>query len=321
MRQYIRNDHSLCEILANLKFCVSVTLTYDWKRFFIDWLQGAHDKMSTLVTEEDKRQFLKDYVEITEEQWEQARTCEQGTAEWKNWRLHRIGQSACGTVAGHNHHPNATEDKVLINMLWGYEEPNEAMRKGTIMEDTGIAHMQIALKSHFEQLGYKDIWVEQTGTCIWKEHPWLTASSDGLIYCTGGPPERPTLFGTAENKVPDKDMFYDRAPHQYVDQFQGTAIILGAEFIVFNIYTPVATQVNFYDVDKNYWMTEVFPKLQTFYMNRYIPLAILKQRGILQPGQITLQPAICLNITRFKGARKKSEAKKIALAEEVEDEN
>lgn len=259
--------------------------------------------MSTLITEEDKNQFLREHVYVNNEQIEQAKKCKQRSPEWHKFKEHRIGMSSAGAGADHNQYKSSTE--LLKDMLWGSNFSNVATEYGNIMEDTGLGFLQIVLRSHFEELGYTKVWIENTGTWIWKEHPWLSASSDGLVFAIDETGQRPPLFGTAENKAPFGLQFYHGVPHHYYDQFQGTAIILNAEFIVFNVYTPSATQMNWYDVDTNYWMTQVFPRLKDFYMNAYLPRAILKERGILQEGQIDINPIITLNLSRFQESKKK----------------
>jgi hypothetical protein len=266
--------------------------------------------MSSLVTEEDKKRFLEEFVHVTDEQIEEAKCVKQRTPSWHRFKRHRIGMSMAGAAAGHNEHK--TPDRLLVDMLWGSDFSNDATEYGNIMEDTGLSMMQIVLRSHFTDLGYGDVWVESTGTWIWKEHPWLSASSDGLIYVVDGPEDKPTLFGTAENKAPYGLRAYPSTPHYYYDQFQGTAIIVNAEFIIFNVYTPASTQVNWFDVDREYWMNEVFPKLEQFYMGEYLWRAILKDRGLIKPGHINPEPLITVNLSLLKGAgaKRKTTSKK-----------
>ncbi len=83
-------------------------------------------------------------------------------------------------------------------------------------------------------------------------------------------------------------------------------MILNASFVIFSVYTPRKTQINWYEVDRAYWMEQVFPKLKDFYFNFFLPAAIRKERGILKKGEIepvfsidtTFNNAICNDSSR-----------------------
>lgn len=246
---------------------------------------------SCVITDEDKRLFLAKYVEVNDEQILSARNVDQGTPEWHKWREHRIGMSLAGTIAGHNDKLKEPSRTVALkSMLWPETITKcSAMVYGSRMERSGVTMAEILIVYHLRQCGYAKVWVEQTGTCIWKEHPWLAASSDGLIFATGADAStcvKPTLFGTLENKAPAGLQFYDEVPQHYYDQFQGTCKILGAEFAVFSQYVPIGTRIQWFYPDPDYWMKEVFPLLETFYMEVYLPRAILKERGRIAVGDV-----------------------------------
>lgn len=265
--------------------------------------------MSTLVTQDDKEEFLRKYIYMDDETIELSKTYAQRTPEWHTLRAKRIGMSSAGTAAGHN--PYKTPLELCKDMVWPEHkaEPSSEddsakarMAYGTVMENTGLSILDVVVQQYFQHFGYKNVWIEETGVWIWKEHPWLCASSDGLIYASEGPESKPTQFGTAENKCPTNFMPYETTPHYYYDQFQGTAIIIGAEFIMFNVYTPSKTQIDYFEVDKNYWMKEVFEPMKNFYMNQYIPAAILKDRGVLKDGSMDI--VVTINIQPVKNREK-----------------
>ena len=137
-------------------------------------------------------------------------------------RANRLSASQFGAAAGHHDHRGVGD--VLLSLLWpdfkpegDDAEPNEAMVYGTLLESHAVDIVQVGLERHYRAQGYDRVWVEQTGTRICRERPWLCASSDGLIFATGGPPgAADPLRGTLENKCPYyKKRFYPLTPHYY----------------------------------------------------------------------------------------------------------
>ena len=87
-------------------------------------------------------------------------------------------------------------------------------------------------------------------------------------------------------------------PEYHYDQFQGVAFLQQTDFIVYGIYTPEATQVHYFDRNDSYWKDVLFPLLKDFYWNRYLPCAILKERGIIEEGNIV--PTVGITIVPKK---------------------
>jgi hypothetical protein len=243
-------------------------------------------------TEEEVEDFLRRNVYVTDEQIEEANNCQQRSQKWDEYRKHRIGMSMVGSaIPGHN--PYRTPRQLLKDMLWPSFQGNRNTEYGTIMEDTGVKIAEMQIKHHL-RAEYGEVWIEQTGTRIWKEHPWLSASSDGLIFAAGGPPDRPAIYGTLEHKCPSNKQYYRQTPQYHYDQFTGAAVILGVDFIVYSVYTPLASQINYFQKDMDYWDNVLFPELKKFYFEQYIPRAILKERNRLKPGEIDLVAVIHL---------------------------
>jgi hypothetical protein len=72
----------------------------------------------------------------------------------------------------------------------------------------------------------------------------------------------------------------------YYDQIQGSMGFLGIPWWDFVVWTPQQTQIRRVEFDKEYFDQELFPRIETFYMTEYLPRAVLKRQGLLQPGKI-----------------------------------
>jgi hypothetical protein len=209
-----------------------------------------------------------------------------------------------GAVLGHHPkscRPEEHEAETLRRMLWGGVFQSDATDYGSIMEHAAFCITEIALIRHYAQMGYSHVWLEETGTQICLEHPWLSASSDGLIFATAAVPNcggacgavPPPIRGTLEIKCPYyRDEWYPVVPPYYYDQFMGAAAILGVEHIVFAVYLPDATQINYFRFHQRYWEQDMFPRLRAWYMGRFAPRAILRDRGVIQPGHVDPPPTL-----------------------------
>ncbi|AVK74709.1 Exonuclease YqaJ [Pandoravirus quercus] len=247
-----------------------------------------------VVTDEEKRAFL-DRLAMTPAQIDEAENTPQRTEAWFGFRRDRLSASLFGGAAGHNKHE--TEEGVLKKMLWSSPFSNAATEYGTALEGAAFAAAQAAVASALQQRGYGTVWFEETGTRVFAEHPWLCASADGLVRAVDGPGGA-TLAGVLELKCPYyKKAFYEPTPHYYYDQFSGQARIHNTDFIVFGVYTPEATQINYFERDAAYWDDVLFPALRTFYMEKYLWRAILRDRGrIAHPN---IDPYACIHINRL----------------------
>ncbi|AGO82359.1 Exonuclease YqaJ [Pandoravirus dulcis] len=246
------------------------------------------------VTDDEKRAFL-DRLAMTPAQIDEAENTPQRTEAWFGFRRDRLSASLFGGAAGHNKHE--TEEGVLKKMLWSSPFSNAATEYGTALEGAAFAAVQAAVASALQQRGYGTVWFEETGTRVFAEHPWLCASADGLVRAVDGPGGA-TLAGVLELKCPYyRKAFYEPTPHYYYDQFSGQARIHNADFIVFGVYTPEATQINYFRRDAAYWDDVLFPALRAFYMEKYLWRAILRDRGrITHPN---IDPHACIHISRL----------------------
>ncbi|AVK76919.1 Exonuclease YqaJ [Pandoravirus macleodensis] len=246
------------------------------------------------VSVEEKRAFL-DRLAMTPAQIDEAENTPQRTPAWFGFRRDRLSASLFGGAAGHN--KNETEEGVLKKMLWSSPFSNAATEYGTALEGAAFASVQAGVASALQQRGFATVWFEETGTRVFADHPWLCASADGLIRAVDGPGGA-SLSGVLELKAPYyKKAFYEPTPHYYYDQFSGQARIHNVDFIVFGVYTPEATQVNYFHRDAAYWDDVLFPALRAFYMGKYLWRAILRDRGRIEKPNIDPHP--CININRL----------------------
>ena len=243
----------------------------------------------TLVTQRDIDDFIESLT-LTEEEYQKASACKQRTPEWYAYRYGRLSASNFGAAAGHNAYHADGHGKLLKTMLWPRssrdrdDKARANMAYGTVMEKHGIKIARLSVVSHYQSLGYEQVWIDDTGTMICREHPWLSVSSDGLIYAVGaqGSGLEP-MRGTLEHKCRTSGAVYDAAPHHYNDQFQGAGALLKVDEIAFSSYGVVRTAVLYYRFDPAYWAV-LFGKLQGFYMTQFVWRAILKARGLIAPG-------------------------------------
>jgi hypothetical protein len=274
--------------------------------------------VSNAVSDEERAAFLR-ALAMTPEQIEEAERTPQRTPAWFAFRRDRLSASLFGSAAGHNA-KNETPESVLRKMLWSQPFSNPATEYGTALEAAAFQAVEAGVAHDLQQRGFGAVWFEETGTRVCAEHPWMCASADGLIRAVGrrrpegGPPE--SLRGVLELKAPYyKKAFYEPTPHYYYDQFSGQAHIHGVEFIVFGVYTPEAVQINYFRLDRDYWESELFPALRAFYMDKYLPRAILRDRGRIEYPNIDPHPCIRIDSLDF-GPSERSRAHRLARIEE-----
>ncbi len=220
--------------------------------------------------------------------------------------LRRMTMSAIGAACGHKQGAYGTRLALLRDMLWPSFEGNDATDYGTTMEASAFALVHALLVQEYRAAGYAEVWLEETGITISRQYPWMAASSDGLFYACGvadgmPAPQPAVLRGTIEIKCPfsrgKQSAFYAQTPHEYYDQFQGTGHLNEVDVCKFPVYTPNALRMDHYACDARYFHEVLQPAAERFYMREYLPRAIWKDRGMIEPGdidpvyRITLAPA------------------------------
>lgn len=228
----------------------------------------------TSITPKEKAEFLESLV-VTDEERREIMYAPQRTDEWKGHREKRLTASNFGAAAGHNKHcPIA---KLLKQMLWPEPFTNEAIERGIKMEPHIFQQAEIYFSDYYRRNGYESIWLEEVGLYISKTHAWLAASSDGLLHL-----DDKTL--TIEIKAPKK-LPKNIHPY-YFDQIQGTMACLGIKEAWFIVYGVDKTEYRRFPFNEQYWKEQLFPALQYYYMNLFLPRYLLKKKGLLPYGEI-----------------------------------
>lgn len=239
--------------------------------------------------------FLK-LMEITPKEQRDIMAHGQRTTQWLKSRSCRITASRFAGAVGHCPYNKTT--KILCDMLWG------SKFRGNAATEWGNNHEDVAAKLYEEYMdpenpnghyseqvkntpfGSKKLTFKVTypNLCVPRQFPWAGVSPDGFVNDNG-------QRGGLEIKCPFKKKLYPVIPPTYFDQIQGSMGFLGLKFWDFVVWTPDNFQVRRYEFDEEYWKTELFPKLENFYMVHFLPAMIHKQHGRLSRGSII--PMLC----------------------------
>jgi hypothetical protein len=249
--------------------------------------------------------------ELSDEEILRIATLPQRSPEWHGYRQYRLTMSNIGAAVGHMEQYKKPAD-LLRDLVWTPTfKGNEACAYGTDREslahDSLYLHMYDRWVPDEERMtggsGYsRSLHVQEIGLLIDRENPWMGASPDDLVFCYDR--HSGLDIGLAEYKAPWKTKdFYPECPHQYYDQMQGQMAVANgylqlkygvpadraARWTKFVEYTPGRTRINDYAFNSDYWHKELFPMAKEFYYTRVLPLIVLKERGVLEEGQIDLQ--------------------------------
>lgn len=231
-------------------------------------------------------------LQVTPEQVESISKYTQGSPEWLQSRVGRITASNFGAAMGVNMYMSPRG--LLKQLLWGGFVGNVATRWGSDHEETArlqyVENMNSEIAAQCSTLDDDEtlvsIEVEETGLIINPERPWMGNSPDGIITLTykSGRCEK----GLLEIKCPFKKQFYlpNPVPTYYNAQIQGTMGNLNLNWCDFVVWTPTGTQVTRVLFDREFWDTQLYPRVRDFYFNMYVPLAIKKENGLLPAGYI-----------------------------------
>lgn len=236
-------------------------------------------------------------LDVTPEKAAEIVNYEQGSAEWLQSRVGRITSSNFGAAVGMNKYTSPRS--LLKQMLWGEFKGNAATRWGSENEDVArdeyiqIIRDQIAqgdFAAHDDPL--VDIQVKECGLVINPQRPWMGNSPDGLITMTyqSGKSE----VGLLEIKCPYRKEFYapDPVPSYYFAQIQGTMGNMQLPWCDFVVWTPTGVQITRVPFDPDFWQDTLLPGVTRFYFDDYLPLALAKDNGMLQPGTLDPPPII-----------------------------
>jgi len=202
----------------------------------------------------------------------------QRSDKWHEYRAKRMTASNFGSIVGVN--PYASPKSALKNMLWPRKFSCAATEWGTKYEDTAAKIFQTQMIRNRPELGIAS--VQFPGLIISPEKPYFGCSPDGIVVMKSG--KRRGL----EIKCPFSKKLYPAIPAYYYAQIQGTCGLLNLEAYYFAVWTPQETLIEEYAFDRDYYFQFLLPRMETFYFEEYVPLAILKHKGLLAEGSIVM---------------------------------
>jgi len=243
------------------------------------------------------RENLLNYLTVTEEDRMRIWSIDQREPDWHKQRAGRITGSRVGSAAGHNRY--ASPDKLIREWLyvpvvdnaamkWGrdHEDPARdvykslrtnqfSSRKATIEFDPQPSYLPDDYKSIDNVVPVDpnevssdpfQIRVDVRGLIVHPTINWFGYSPDGEVFETDDK-------GLLEIKCPRK--MYDEIAWFYYDQIQFGMFNLGVKWCDFVVWTREATTLKRYAFNEDYWNHELYPKLETFYHDKFIPEAIV----------------------------------------------
>lgn len=270
------------------------------------------------LSEARKRQLTRLFgleVDAAESRFIQA--LPQRSEAWKLKRRGRITASNFGSAVGHNKY--CSPDALLKELVWGEfkeGEHNAAMAWGTFMEALACAEYTAKRQREWVErmmptlavgaplphgITEMPFAVEHTGLYVNPKAPFLGVSFDGLVH-TRDPATGASVTGVLEIKAPASRTLYSRQPAYaaplfpgvpagippyYYDQIQGAMALGGHAWADFCVWTPTEMEVKRYAFDEAYWSGTLYPALEKFYFERYLPALQLREAGKLRPGELT----------------------------------
>lgn len=258
-----------------------------------------------------KENLLK-HLSVTPEERVRIWSIEQRDPEWLRHRLGRLSGSKVGSAAGHNKYE--TPDQLVNKWLYVPQKDNYAMRWGREHEDEAReSYRQIKLAQQrphksvvefdrppryldqdFQQLDdvvpvepndvsdepYTNE-VEVKGLVVHPTIHWFGYSPDGEVFETDDK-------GLLEIKCPQRGP-YPEIPWSYYDQIQFGMFNFELRWCDFFAWTPAETKLERFAVNEDYWNHDLYPKIEDFYMEKFLPAAIeaIEKQRAFDPHSIT----------------------------------
>jgi putative phage-type endonuclease len=211
--------------------------------------------------------------------------CPQRTVPWLNWRKDRGTASNFGSASGHN--PYCSPLQLVIEMLFKSFQGNEATQWGQDHEALARDEYVAWLRAQAAVTGDVDpdkIWCDETGLMVCVEKPYFAVSPDGIVHLGDG------TLRLLEIKCPFKKRLYGEIPRYYYDQIQGIMglmrlnglVLEGCDFVV---WTPDKIAIQHFPYNAQYFERDLLPALERWYLQLYVPSAILFEAGELKQGE------------------------------------
>lgn len=196
----------------------------------------------------------------------------QRSEAWLASRRGRLTGSVCGAAVGLN--PHCSPDQLLKQLLWESFKGNAATRYGTEMEP----HVQKMYELYREKFN-PDFKAWYPNLIVSRERPWLGYSADGVVLAD---------CGLLEFKAPYRKWLYKGMHKYYLTQIMYGMHLLGLKYCDFVVYSPKRTHIQRFLYEEGYCTKFLMPEMDRFYFERYLPLLIAQERGLLSHGDTTL---------------------------------
>jgi len=239
---------------------------FEYKEFLQRWESYG-------VTHKDVVGFLES-LRVTKQDQIDILTSKQRSEKWFQSRGKRLTASNFGAVCGQN--PFSRPKQVLKNMLWPSFFTCAAVQWGQDNETTAANIFEEAIRKQDPEIDK----ISYPGLIVSVEVPWLGASPDGIVHLKNG------KMKGLEIKCPFKKELYPYIPSYYYAQIMGSSGLLGLPSYYFVVWTPDVTEISEYAFHREYFFQVMMPAMEEFYFLQYLPLAILKDKGLLAEGQI-----------------------------------
>jgi len=273
-------------------------------------------------------EFYTQFVERTREQCIAEERAPQRSLAWLNARRHCITASSFGSAVGHNKYEKP--DALVLSKLWTTFSGNEFTAYGTYHETDARDSFRnlvsgplwptlVRMYSEHWPGGHLKQWdLLETGLLKSETCPWIGVSPDGLLMLRG---TSGTLVCLVEYKCPARlrdshshpyASYKYNVPEYYMDQMQGISGLLndcpnimpkeligsshlkGPFVSFFVVWQPHQIHVTNIPVNLEYWHHELRPKLEEWYFQKYLPMAVLQHNGLLVKN--TLQTGSIIRI-------------------------
>lgn len=232
----------------------------------------------------------------------------EGAEGWLSRLSQSLGSRLTGSVVGAavGHSMYQSPEDLMIDMIWGTTRSNEAMRYGSITEDvaceiyeqamtllTGgriqIEHRGLMMASRRLECGRDP----ETGEPTYEG--WCGVSPDGIAKIVGADGKTVVAERLIEIKCPfysQRNFYSDRAKYAklgiaeyYYDQIQAIMGLVELSRTDFVVHLPDRTQILGYTYNSEYF-EDLFAKMRDFWFNRYLPVAVMRARGMLRRGML-----------------------------------
>lgn len=230
---------------------------------------------------------LKAMITITDDDVRKIASHAQRSPEWHTARntccgipgLPRLTTSNFGAAAGYNMY--SSRNALLKQFLWPKPFPTSAAMQRGIDNEPKVAATYIRFR---RSQGHPQLHVSYPNLLVWQKHPWMAGSPDGFVHVSGveSPPS-----GALEIKFPSVNTgLYPVTPLMYLCQITGVMAMNELPWTDFVVGSESKTQIRRIAFHREFWDDDLFPKLQSWYFDAFLPRWLLKQVGALHVNEI-----------------------------------